>query len=304
MEQLPERDAANVLSVKEVTDAVNSLKNHKTVGADGIPVEIYKVSSSAFQLLFNLLQNIWVSEDVPEDLGVIVFKMLYKNKDSPDDPTKYRCIGLLNSAYKVLSAVMLARLVVETSHYLQDWQAGFRQTRGCRDNVMILRTMVNKMMREGKPLVLTFIDYTAAFDSVGHKFIDSTLGDANAKPQTRAIFRSIYSKATAKTKVKGVDGKIVYSETFPVRRGVIQGDITSPWYFILVLEAILRARACACVFVCACVYACVCVCLCVRVRVCLTVCARARVCVLVSVQLRVFIYCTVHTCSICMCVID
>ena len=27
MEQLPERDAANVLSVKEVTDAVNSLKN-------------------------------------------------------------------------------------------------------------------------------------------------------------------------------------------------------------------------------------------------------------------------------------
>ena len=45
---------------------------------------------------------------VPEDLGVAVFKMLYKNKGSPDDPTKHhRCLGMLNSAYKVLSTIML-----------------------------------------------------------------------------------------------------------------------------------------------------------------------------------------------------
>ena len=101
---------------------------------------------------------------MPEDLGVAIFKMLYKRKGSPNNPAKYRCIGLLNSGYKVLSAVMLKRLQTETKGYLKDWQAGFRQGRGCRDNVLILRTLIEKMLREDKPLVLTFIDYSAAFD--------------------------------------------------------------------------------------------------------------------------------------------
>ena len=135
---------------------------------------------------------------------------------------------------------MLKRITKETEGYLQDWQAGFRQRRGCRDNVMILKTAVDKMLRENKPMVLTFIDYSAAFDSVGHKFLDMALGEAKARQKTRAIFRSIYGSATARTKVKSIDGQVVLSEKFPVRRGVIQGDLTSPIYFIIALEAILR----------------------------------------------------------------
>ena len=42
------------------------------------------------------------------------------------------------------------------------------------------------------------------------------------------------------TKVDGPDGEDVFSDVFPVRRGVVQGDITSPLYFIIALEAILR----------------------------------------------------------------
>ena len=240
MPTLPARDADNKLKVEEVWEAVSGLKNHKAVGADGIPIEVYKLSSPAFELLYNLLERVWREEDMPEDLGVAIFKMLYKRKGSPNDPSKYRCIGLLNSGYKVLSAVMLKRLQTETKGYLKDWQAGFRQGRGCRDNVLILRTLIEKMLREDKSLILTFIDYSAAFDSVGHKFLDHALGQATAKPKTRAIFRKIYSKATAKTRVKSIDGQHVYSKSFPVRRGVIQGDITSPLYFIIALEAILR----------------------------------------------------------------
>ena len=75
---------------------------------------------------------------MPEAFGVAIFKMIYKRKGSPNDPSKYRCIGLLNAAYKVLSAVMLQRLTRETDKFLKDWQAGFRPGRGCRDNVMIL----------------------------------------------------------------------------------------------------------------------------------------------------------------------
>ena len=40
--------------------------------------------------------------------------------------------------------------------------------------------------------------------------------------------------------MKGIDGKEIFSDVFLIRRGVIQGDITSPLYFILALELILK----------------------------------------------------------------
>ena len=54
------------------------------------------------------------------------------------------------------------------------------------------------------------------------------------------MFREIYAKATARTRVNDTDGKVVLSDAFPINRGVVQGDITSPLYFILALELILK----------------------------------------------------------------
>ena len=53
-------------------------------------------------------------------------------------------------------------------------------------------------------------------------------------------FRAIYSAANARTAVGDINGKTILSNTFPIRRGVVQGDITSPIYFILALELILE----------------------------------------------------------------
>ena len=88
---------------------------------------------------------------------------------------------------------------------------------------------------------MTFIDYSAAFDSVSHKFVDEALIECNVSNKIRAMFRAVYLSASAYTTVKAPDNKSVKSEVFDIRRGVVQGDITSPLYFIfLALEAILR----------------------------------------------------------------
>ena len=64
MPNLPVRNPLNVLTEKEVREAVTSLKRNKAVGVDGIPIEIYKISTSTFRLLFELLARIWTEEPI------------------------------------------------------------------------------------------------------------------------------------------------------------------------------------------------------------------------------------------------
>ena len=169
--------------------------------------------------------------------------MLFKGKGSHNDPSKYRCIALLNHAYKVLSYILLGRIISISENFLQEWQAGFRAFRGCRDNSMALRVICEKIMALGRSLTAVFIDYRAAFDSVSHKYVDTALKRAGASVKARAMFRAIYKAAAAYTEAVGADNKKVQCDNFNIgRRGVLQGDITSPLFFIMALELIMRCH--------------------------------------------------------------
>lgn len=242
MEPLPCTQGADELTAPEIKRGIMKMSNGKACGPDSIPAELYKRSKVCYGLLEQLLQKIWETEDVPVSFAQTTFKMIFKNKGSTNDPSKYRCIGLLNHAYKALSQCLLARQEKETSHSLSDWQAGFRKQRGCRDNILTLRAVYDEMLEAGKSLYVTFIDYSVAFDSVSHKFLDQALKAAGASNKSRALFRTIYKAASATTKVHGTDGKEIYSDPFQIDRGVVQGDITSSLYFILALELILKTH--------------------------------------------------------------
>ena len=89
---------------------------------------------------------------------------------------------------------------------------------------------------------LSHIDYTAAFDTVSHKFLDASLAKAGASRKTHAMFRAIYAAAEGMARVRGLDARHVYSKSFKVRRGVVQGDIISPIFFILAMEQVFRSH--------------------------------------------------------------
>ena len=231
-----------VLSKAEFVSAVQRMKLNKSPGPDGIPAEVWKKSVKASEYLFTFLSKVWELEYVPKNLVLCVFVLIYKNKGSSDDCKKYRAIGLLNHSYKILSIVLLHRLVKECGHFFSDWQAGFRQQRGCRDNVLLLRILYDQIIRDDTTCCVTFIDYTAAFDSVSHKYLDYALQRAGASRKTRAMFRAIYRSAAGTARVNGLDGKKLFSKTFKVSRGVIQGDIISPIFFILALDQLFQER--------------------------------------------------------------
>ena len=70
--------------------------------------------------------------------------------------------------------------------------------------------------------------------------MNRTLTAAKASRKSREIFRVIYKITTGIARVRDTDGKYVYSGSFQVRRGVIQGDIISSILFILALDQLVQ----------------------------------------------------------------
>ena len=105
---------------------------------------------------------------------------------------------------------------------------------------MLLRVLHDQIIRKNSKCVVTYIDYTVAFDSISHKFMDSTLGATGASRKSRAIFRAIYKASTGVARARSIDGKYTFSGSFDIRRGVIQGDIISPVLFILALDQLVQ----------------------------------------------------------------
>ena len=93
--------------------------------------------------------------------------MLHKS-GNPKECGNYRTIALISHASKVLLNILLDRLRMKIEQELPDEQAGFRIGRGTANMLATLQVMIEKVNDMSSGAVITFIDYSKAFDSVSH----------------------------------------------------------------------------------------------------------------------------------------
>ena len=105
--------------------------------------------------------------------------------------------------------------------HLPDTQAGFRLARGCRNNVCALRWFIAMVLREGRNAVISFIDYSAAFDTESQIFLDGALADAGVSAKVRRIIQAFFTAATGIVRVRLPSEVNVMSESFNIERGVL-----------------------------------------------------------------------------------
>ena len=207
------------------------MKPGRAPGWDQVPAELYQNSETARAELYRILRMIWDSEDIPEEMVKGIFVMFYKKKDR-NCFANYRAICLLCHAYKLLSTVISNRMYVDLEEILPDSQAGFRRARGTRDNICILKWAIKMILREMQEAVITYIDYTAAFDTESHLFLDEALSAAGVSVKIRRMIQAIYRVAQGCVRITTADGNSEFSDVFDIDRGVLQGDIFSPVAFI------------------------------------------------------------------------
>ena len=64
--------------------------------------------------------------------------------------------------------ILQARLQQYMNHELPDVQAGFRKSRGSRDQIAIIHWIIEKAREFQKNIYFHFIDYAKAFECVDH----------------------------------------------------------------------------------------------------------------------------------------
>jgi hypothetical protein len=227
------------LSDKELDETLFSMKPDKAPGWGDIPVEVYQNSTTARSELYRIIRIIFDTEIVPHEFVRGVFIMIYKKKDR-DNFSNYRAICLLCHAYKLLSTVLARRLHIDLAEVLPDTQAGFRPSRGTRDNICILKWTIKMILRENREAVVTFIDYSAAFDSESQLFLDEALKEAGASTKIRRIIQGIFHVAEGYVRQRKADGTFFESDMFDISRSVLQGDVFSAVAFIIGLWLIFK----------------------------------------------------------------
>ena len=112
---------------------LGSITINKVSGGNGIPVELFQIlKDDAVKVLHSVCQQIWKTQQWPQDLKRSVFILIPK-KGNAKECSNYHTIVLISHASKVMLKILQARLQQYLNHELPDVQARFRKGRGTRD---------------------------------------------------------------------------------------------------------------------------------------------------------------------------
>ena len=155
------------LTLKEVKDAIKQLFCRKAPGEDGNPPEVFKYGGQKLVCkLPDLFRAIWRVGGVPQDFKDASIIHLFKNKGNKSVCDNSRGISLLCIAGKVLSCVILNRIISNlVDEIYPETQCGFRSVRGTIE-MICLRQVAEKVREKNQELYMVFVDLTKAFDTV------------------------------------------------------------------------------------------------------------------------------------------
>jgi len=174
---------------------------NKTSGGDEIPVELFQIlKDDAVKVLHSICQQIWKTQQWPQDWKKSAFIPIPK-KGNAKERSNYCTFALISHASKVMLKILQARLQQYVNHELPDVQAGFRKSRGIRDQIANICWIIEDTREFQKSIYFWFIDYSKAFHCVDHNKLWKTPKEMGIPDHLICLLRNLYAgqEATVRT---------------------------------------------------------------------------------------------------------
>ena len=108
---------------------------NKASGGNGIPAELFQMlKDNAVKVLHLICQQIWNTQQWPQDWKRSVFIPIPK-KGNAKEGSNHQTNAVVSCTNKVMLKILQARLQQYVNHELSDVQAGFRKSRGTKDQI-------------------------------------------------------------------------------------------------------------------------------------------------------------------------
>jgi hypothetical protein len=224
---------------REIYDnCVKKLTKDKIPGPDNIPNDIIKILPPNCQtLIFLFFLHCYKQREIPTSWKHSKTILLHKKED-PTQLNNYRPIALANTIYKLYTRTLTTLLTNygERNRILHFSQEGFRPQRNTSRQIQTLIAALEDAQLTNKDIYLTYIDFKNAFGSIDHARLLAIMADLGYPLDAIEIVGNIYNHSTT-----AFTGNF-FGTTPPIKinRGTIQGDILSPYLFIIFLEPLLR----------------------------------------------------------------
>ena len=128
----------------EVKRALASITMNKASRSDGIPAELVQfLKDDAMKVLHSICQQIWKTQQWPQDWTQSVFIQIPKKGNAKECPN-HHTTALISHASKVMLKTLQAKLQQYMNQELSDVQAGFRKGRGTRDQIANICWIIGK----------------------------------------------------------------------------------------------------------------------------------------------------------------
>ncbi|KAL0901105.1 hypothetical protein ABMA27_006427 [Loxostege sticticalis] len=165
----------------EVRAAIRHLKNGKATGKDEIPIEtIRAMGEYGIHIFHTICNRIWLTGKWPSEWAHTVFTPLHK-KGSTKKCGNFRLIALITHASKIMLHIINERLKAYLSREIAPEQAGFVKVKGTREQILIVRQIIEKAREFNKQTYICFVDFSKTFDSVKWPTLSKLKGNQNLK---------------------------------------------------------------------------------------------------------------------------
>ena len=214
---------------------LKNLKVHKAAGPDAITPRILKeLSPVVARILTIIYTRSYETGEAPDDWKRANVAPVYK-KGNKHDPANYRPISLTCISCKLMEHVIASQIMSHgnSNNILYDLQHGFRSKRSCESQLLELTTELFNNTQNGKQTDALVLDFSKAFDKVGHKRLLRLLRYYGIAGKTNLWIESFLSSRTQQVVVEGE-----HSYVGNVVSGVPQGSVLGPCLFLFYINSL------------------------------------------------------------------